>query len=67
LEQTPAPIERSHQTRAMSPLVYELFRLGELMVEPMYSALLHEIAQRILREKGRLGLPQKHDAAGEIR
>jgi DNA-binding PadR family transcriptional regulator len=48
LEQTPAPIDRSHQTRAMSPLVYELFVLGELMVEPMYSALLHEIAQRIL-------------------
>ena len=48
LEQPPTPIDRSHQTRAMSPLVYELFVLGELMVEPMYSALLHEIAQRIL-------------------
>ena len=38
----------AHQMRTMSPLVYELFVLGELMDQPLYGSLLHEIAQRIL-------------------
>jgi deazaflavin-dependent oxidoreductase (nitroreductase family) len=36
------------ETRAMSPMVYELFVLGELMVQPAYGYKLHEHASRIL-------------------
>jgi DNA-binding PadR family transcriptional regulator len=32
----------------MRPLIYELFVLGELMVQPMYGSFLHETAKRIL-------------------
>jgi DNA-binding PadR family transcriptional regulator len=32
----------------MRPLIYELFVLGELMVQPMYGSFLHETARRIL-------------------
>ena len=35
-------------TRGMRPLLYELFVLGELMVQPMYGSFLHETARRIL-------------------
>lgn len=38
---------RSH-TRGMRPLIYELFVLGELMVQPMSGSFLHETARRIL-------------------
>jgi len=42
----------SHQgrplTRGMRPLIYELFVLGELMVQPMSGSFLHETARRIL-------------------
>ena len=40
--------QRAQDTRGVSPLVYELFVLGELMEQPMYGYLLHEIAGRIL-------------------
>lgn len=36
------------ETRGMSPLLYELFVLGELMVQPAYGYKLHESANRIL-------------------
>jgi deazaflavin-dependent oxidoreductase (nitroreductase family) len=39
---------RRLETRGMSPLVYELFVLGELMVQPTYGYQLHEQANRIL-------------------
>ncbi len=39
---------RRQDSRGMSPLVYELFVLGELMEKPMYGYLLHAIARRIL-------------------
>lgn len=42
------PVERRSDTRGVSPLVYELFVLGELAVQPMYGYLLHEVADRIL-------------------
>ena len=49
------PLEKqasSHQerplTRGMRPLIYELFVLGELMVQPMSGSFLHETARRIL-------------------
>jgi DNA-binding PadR family transcriptional regulator len=32
----------------MRPVIYELFVLGELMVQPMYGSFLHETARRIL-------------------
>ncbi len=35
-------------TRGMHPLIYELFVLGELMVQPMSGSFLHETARRIL-------------------
>ncbi len=35
-------------TRGLRPLIYELFVLGELMVQPMYDSFLHETARRIL-------------------
>ena len=35
---------RRSETRGVSPLVYELFVLGELMVQPLYGYLLREIA-----------------------
>ena len=35
-------------TRGMRPLIYELFVLGELMVQPMYGSFLQETARRIL-------------------
>jgi DNA-binding PadR family transcriptional regulator len=35
-------------TRGMRPLLYELFVLGELMVQPMSGSFLHETARRIL-------------------
>lgn len=38
----------SSLSRSMSPQIYELFVLGELMVQPIYSSILHLIAQRIL-------------------
>ena len=47
-EEAPAREERRQETRGMSPLVYELFVLGELMVQPMYGYHLHEVANRIL-------------------
>jgi DNA-binding PadR family transcriptional regulator len=34
--------------RGVDPLVYELFVLGELMVQPLYGYLLHEISDHIL-------------------
>jgi|SRR5882724_11528404 len=34
--------------RGVNPLVYELFVLGELMVQPLYGYLLHEIADHML-------------------
>src|SRR5689334_11679810 len=40
-------IER-HSARGVDPLVYELFVLGELMVQPLYGYLLHDIANHIL-------------------
>ncbi len=36
------------ETRGMSPLLYELFVLGELMVQPTYGYKLHESANSIL-------------------
>lgn len=36
------------ETRGMSPLLYELFVLGELMVQPAYGYKLHESANRVL-------------------
>ena len=45
------PSERQpwkQETRGMSPLLYELFVLGELMVQPTYGYKLHENANRIL-------------------
>jgi DNA-binding PadR family transcriptional regulator len=45
-------IATSHQPRPPTPnrpaLIYELFVLGELMVQPMYGSFLHETASRIL-------------------
>jgi DNA-binding PadR family transcriptional regulator len=41
-------IGQRSQTRGVSPLVYELFVLGEVMVQPMYGYWLHEVATRIL-------------------
>jgi DNA-binding PadR family transcriptional regulator len=35
-------------TRGMRPLIYELFVLGELLVQPMSGSFLHETARRIL-------------------
>jgi DNA-binding PadR family transcriptional regulator len=35
-------------TRGMRPLIYELFVLGELMLQPMSGSFLHETARRIL-------------------
>lgn len=42
--------DKSHppEGRGISPLVYELFVLGELVVQPMYGYLLREIADRML-------------------
>ncbi len=40
--------QSTYHTRTMSPQVYELFVLGELMVQPVYGSILHVIAQRIL-------------------
>lgn len=37
-----------HGSRGTTPLLYELFVLGELMVQPLYGALIHLIAGRIL-------------------
>lgn len=39
---------RRMETRGTSPLVYELFVLGELVVQPTYGYQLHEQANRIL-------------------
>jgi len=39
---------QSSAPRAISPLVYELFVLGELMVKPMYGYHLRETADRVL-------------------
>jgi DNA-binding PadR family transcriptional regulator len=47
-EKTLTAKQEPYQARPMSPLIYELFVLGELMVQPLYGSLLHEIAQRIL-------------------
>ena len=47
-EEPSASNRDAYHTRTMSPLVYELFVLGELMDQPLYGSLLHEIAQRIL-------------------
>lgn len=45
----PAPFtQRRRLTRGMRPLIYELFVLGELMVQPMSGSFLHETARRIL-------------------
>jgi hypothetical protein len=45
-------IATSHQPRPPTPnrpaLIYELFVLGELIVQPMYGSFLHETASRIL-------------------
>lgn len=38
---------RRSETRGVSPLVYELFVLGELMIQPLYGYLLREIANNI--------------------
>lgn len=35
-------------TRGMRPVIYELFVLGELMVQPMSGSFLHETARRML-------------------
>ncbi len=40
--------QRRLLTRGMRPLIYELFVLGELMVQPMSGSFLHETARRIL-------------------
>lgn len=40
--------EQRSSTRGISPLVYELFVLGELAVQPLYGYLLHDVADRIL-------------------
>jgi deazaflavin-dependent oxidoreductase (nitroreductase family) len=42
------PRQGAQETRGMSPVVYELFVLGELMVRPVYGYRLQELAQRIL-------------------
>ena len=45
----PAPSNQGRPlTRGMHPLIYELFVLGELMVQPMSGSFLHETARRIL-------------------
>src|SRR6266699_938580 len=45
----PAPSNQGRPlTRGMHPLVYELFVLGALMVQPMSGSFLHETARRIL-------------------
>ncbi len=45
----PAPSKQGRPlTRGMRPLIYELFVLGELMVQPMSGSFLHETARRIL-------------------
>jgi deazaflavin-dependent oxidoreductase (nitroreductase family) len=41
-------VPRKHDTRGVSPIVYELFVLGELMVQPTYGYKLHETASRTL-------------------
>lgn len=41
-------VQQKHDTRGVSPLVYELFVLGELMVQPTYGYKLHDIASRTL-------------------
>src|SRR5579885_3084889 len=40
--------ESKSNLRGVDPLVYELFVLGELAVQPLYGYLLREIAERIL-------------------
>jgi DNA-binding PadR family transcriptional regulator len=40
--------QSTYHTRTISAQVYELFALGELMVQPVYGSILHVIAQRIL-------------------
>jgi DNA-binding PadR family transcriptional regulator len=47
-EETPVSGARRQHTRSVSPLVYELFVLGEVMVQPLYGYLLREIADHIL-------------------
>src|SRR5437667_6513102 len=47
-EVDPSSNERRPLTRGMRPLLYELFVLGELMVQPMSGSFLHETARRIL-------------------
>src|SRR5258708_23647525 len=45
----PAPSKQGRPlTRGMRPLIYELFVLGELLVQPMSGSFLHETARRIL-------------------
>ena len=44
----PQEIQPFPPARGVSPLVYELFVLGELAVNPLYGYLLHDIADRIL-------------------
>jgi DNA-binding PadR family transcriptional regulator len=46
-EEVPSKQERP-LTRGMRPLIYELFVLGELMVQPLSGSFLHETARRIL-------------------
>jgi DNA-binding PadR family transcriptional regulator len=47
-ETGPSPKQGRPLTRGLRPLIYELFVLGELMVQPMYGSFLHETARRIL-------------------
>jgi hypothetical protein len=48
LEEQASSKEGRPLTRGMPPLLYELFVLGELMVQPMSGSFLHETARRIL-------------------
>jgi DNA-binding PadR family transcriptional regulator len=48
LEEQASSKEGRPLTRGMRPLLYELFVLGELMVQPMSGSFLHETARRIL-------------------
>jgi DNA-binding PadR family transcriptional regulator len=48
VETGPSSMQGGPLTRGTRPLLYELFVLGELMVQPMYGSFLHETARRIL-------------------
>lgn len=48
LEEKASSTQGGPLTRGMRPLIYELFVLGELMVQPMSGSFLHETARRIL-------------------